>query len=111
MALMLDPPPRTFPMLKGIARPLRLGFGAAWNCQSRSVQRFWIHRSASMMLGASSSPPASRSRTATSGFSASRPATTQPYEPDPPTMKSYTLDSRALFIDLDMRVILEEGSG
>src|SRR5262245_5065018 len=111
MALMLDPPPRTFPMLKGMARPLRLGFGAAWNCQSRSVPRFWIHRSASMTLSASSPPPASRSRTDTSGFSASRRATTEPDEPDPQTMKSWTLDSKASFIDFDMRVILEEGSG
>src|SRR5262245_54737136 len=98
MALMLDPPPSTFPMLKGMARPLRLGFGAAWNCQSRSVPRFWIHRSASMTLGASSSPPASRSRTVTSGSSASRRATTEPDEPDPQTMKSYTLDSRPVII-------------
>ncbi len=34
-------------------------------------------------------PPASNSSTLTSGFSASRRATTEPEEPEPQTMKSY----------------------
>jgi len=38
--------------------------------------------------GTSSSPPASRSRTVTSGVSARRRATTDPDEPEPQTMKS-----------------------
>src|ERR1700730_3050226 len=40
-------------------------------------------------MGTSSSPPASIRRTLTSGFSASRRATTDPDEPDPQIMKSY----------------------
>src|ERR1700758_5643212 len=42
-----------------------------------------------MTSGTSSHPPASSRSTLTSGFSASRRATTEPDEPDPQTMKSY----------------------
>src|SRR5215469_12621021 len=89
MPLMLDPPPKTFPMPREIARPLRCGFGSALNCQYLSLPIFVIHRRASVTLGTSSSPPASSNRTLTAGFSARRLATTDPEEPDPQTTKSY----------------------
>jgi hypothetical protein len=47
------------------------------------------HCPGSLTLGTLSSPPASIRRTLTSGFSASRRATTDPDEPDPQMMKSY----------------------
>src|SRR5215472_15984036 len=89
IALMLDPPPSTFPMPRGMARPLRCGFGAAWNCQYLSLPIFVTHWSASVTVGTSSSPPAYSNRTLTAGFSARRLTTTDPAEPDPQIMKSY----------------------
>jgi hypothetical protein len=69
-------------------RPLRWGFGCPTKFQSRSLPRFIGHLSASMILGTSSSPPASSNSTLTLAFSARRRATTDPEEPDPQTMKS-----------------------
>src|SRR5215813_7111372 len=89
MTLMLDPPPSTLPMGRGMARPLRCGLGCAMNFQSRSVPKFSNHLFASLTLGTSSLPPASSNSTLTSGVSANRRATTEPEEPDPQTMKSY----------------------
>jgi hypothetical protein len=54
----------------------------------RSLARFKGHLTASVTFGTSSLPPASTNSTLTSGFSASRRATTEPEEPDPQTMKS-----------------------
>src|SRR5262244_2315520 len=86
---MLDPPPKTFPIPIGMVRPLRYGFGSALNSQYLSLPIFVTHWRASVTLGTASSPPASSSRTLTAGFSARRPATTDPAEPDPQIMKSY----------------------
>src|SRR5215510_5069162 len=88
IALMLDPPPKPFPIPKEMARPLSQGFGSVLNSQYRSLPMFLIHWRASMTLGDSSSPPSSSSRTFSSGFSAILPATTEPEEPEPQTMKS-----------------------
>jgi hypothetical protein len=60
------------------------------------VPRLVGHRAASMTLGTSSSPPASSSSTLTFGFSARRPATTDPEEPEPHIIKSYRDFRRAL---------------
>ena len=84
---MLDPPPNTLPMSIGMERPLRCRVRLGLETQSRSLPRF-KPLAASMTLGTSSLPPASSSSTLTSGFSASRRATTEPEEPDPQTMKS-----------------------
>src|SRR5215471_6579456 len=89
MALMLDPPPKAFPMPRGMARPLRCGLGPALNCQYLSLPIFVTHCRAPVTLGTSSSQPASSNRTLTAGFSAKRPATTDPEEPDPQITKSY----------------------
>src|SRR5262245_46793160 len=88
MALMLDPPPRTFPIDNGRERPLRCGFGRAWSFDALSLPRLASHWPASMTLATSSPPPASSSRTLTSAFSASRRATTAPADPEPQMMKS-----------------------
>src|ERR1700730_6590924 len=88
IALMLDPPPRTLPISRGIERPLRWRLGCPRNLQLRSLVRFRGHLLASITSGTSSLSPASTNKTSTSGFSASRRATTEPEEPDPPTMKS-----------------------
>src|SRR5262245_844558 len=57
--------------------------------QSRSLPRFSGHFSGSLTSATSSSPPASNSRTLTSGISARRRAITEPDDPEPQTMKSY----------------------
>jgi len=46
MTLMLEPPPRTFPMFMGIARPFKLGLGCALKSQSRSEPRLRISHQA-----------------------------------------------------------------
>src|ERR1700730_6855595 len=89
ITLMLEPPPRTLPMFIGMARPFRCELGSALKFQSRSDPRLRNHCPGSFTLGPLSSPPASIRRTLTSGFSASRRATTDPDEPDPQMMKSY----------------------
>ncbi len=76
-------------MFMGMARPFRNGLGSARKFQSRSDPRFSNHFPGSFTLGTLSSPPASTRRTLTSGFSASRRATTDPDEPAPQMMKSY----------------------
>src|ERR1700730_15946920 len=86
ITLMLEPPPRTLPMFIGMARPFRWELGSARKFQSRSEPRFRNHCPGSFTLGTLSSPPASISRTLTSGFSASRRATTDHDEPDPHTL-------------------------
>jgi hypothetical protein len=85
---MLDPPPNTLPIENGIERPFTSGFGSPWKFQSRSEPMLAGHCSARITLATSSSPPASTSKTLTSGFSASRRATTDPDEPAPQTTKS-----------------------
>src|ERR1700730_6850067 len=89
LTLMLESPPSTLPMFIGMARPFRWELGSARKFQSRSDPRFKNHCPGSFTLGTSSSPPASIRRTLTSGFSASRRATTDPAEPDPQMMTSY----------------------
>jgi hypothetical protein len=71
-----------------MARPFRAGFGAARNCQSRSVPRFVGHNAGTVTFGTSSVPPASSSRTRTAGSSDSRRATTEPGDPAPQTTTS-----------------------
>src|SRR5262249_34008080 len=88
MALMLDPPPRTFPIDNGRERPLRCGFGRAWKLRARWLPSVASHWPASMTLATSSPPPASSSRTLTSAFSARRRATTAPADPEPQMRKS-----------------------
>ena len=88
MALMLEPPPSTFPIDMGTARSLRCGFGSAANPQSRSLPIFIAHWAASTTFGWSSLPPVSSRSTLTSTFSARRRATTDPEEPEPHTIKS-----------------------
>src|SRR6516164_205098 len=89
IALMLDPPPSTFPIPKERARPLTQPVGSALNCQYLSLPMFVVHCRESATLGTSSSPPASSNRTLTAGFSARRRATTEPEEPAPHTIESY----------------------
>src|SRR5258708_8403056 len=86
---MLDPPPRTLPIFIGIERPLRLGLGWATKPQSRSLPRFKAHWTDSTTIGTSSLPPASKSRTLPSGFSASRLVTTEPELHEHPTLNTY----------------------
>src|ERR1700753_2941909 len=90
---MLDPPPRTLPIDIGSARLLICGLGSLENAQSRSLPRFVGHRAGIMTDGDASGGPASSRSTDTSGFSASLRATTEPDDPAPHTMKSYSAAS------------------
>jgi hypothetical protein len=72
MTLMLEPPPRTFPMFMGIARPFKLGLGCALKSQSRSEPRFSGHFAGVIGSATASLPPASISSTRTLAFSARR---------------------------------------
>src|SRR5262249_52327067 len=80
---------RTLPIDIARERPLTCGLGWAKKRQSRSLPRLAGHCAASSTSGTSSLPPASNNSTPTSGFSASRRATTEPAEPVPQTTKSY----------------------
>src|ERR1700729_3498368 len=87
---MLDPPPRTLPIDISNVRLLICALGSLWNAQSRSLPRLVGHKAGVITDGVASWPPASSSSTDTWGFSASRRATTEPDDPAPHTMKSYS---------------------